>query len=113
MPCPAPPAAEQQRRAEPLESAEPLEPVEPPEPQLDTDLPEHVRADVLKPFTGDLEEIIKRRVIRLGVTFKGHAPSPVDSHRWLVQVVALGKLRLARLIPNASSEGVRYVRCSV
>ena len=64
-----PPAAQQQRPAEPLESAEPLEPVEPPESQLDTDLPEDVRADLLKPFTGDLEEIIKRRVIRMGVTF--------------------------------------------
>jgi membrane-bound lytic murein transglycosylase MltF len=58
-----PPPAEQQR------PSEPPEPAEPPESQLDTELPEFVREDVLKPFTGDLDEMIKRRVIRIGVTF--------------------------------------------
>ena len=52
-----PPAAQPQRPAEPLGS------------QLDTELPEWVREDVLKPFTGDLDEMVKRRVIRMGVTF--------------------------------------------
>ena len=32
-------------------------------------LPEELRGAVLKPFTGDLDEMIKRRVIRVAVTF--------------------------------------------
>jgi ABC-type amino acid transport substrate-binding protein len=44
-------------------------PEPPPAPQLDTDLPEWVNEDVLKPFTGDLDQMRKRRVIRMGVTF--------------------------------------------
>jgi hypothetical protein len=28
-----------------------------------------VREDVLKPFTGDLDEMVKRRVLRIGVTY--------------------------------------------
>ena len=55
----APPAAK------PAEEAEaPLPPSE-----LDTQLPESVRGAVFKPFTGDLDEMIKRRAVRIGVTF--------------------------------------------
>ncbi len=32
-------------------------------------LPESMRGVVLNPFTGDLDEMVKRRVIRVGVTF--------------------------------------------
>ena len=32
-------------------------------------LPETVRATLDKPFTGDLDEMVKRRLIRVGVTF--------------------------------------------
>jgi membrane-bound lytic murein transglycosylase MltF len=37
--------------------------------ELESELPPAVREAVLKPFTGDLDEIVKRRVVRLGVTF--------------------------------------------
>jgi ABC-type amino acid transport substrate-binding protein len=52
----------------------PVEPPErlqelPPSSALETGLPDHVREDVLKPFTGDLDEMVRRRVIRIGVTF--------------------------------------------
>ncbi len=33
------------------------------------ELPEDIRAAILKPFTADLDEMVKRRVIRVGVTF--------------------------------------------
>ena len=33
------------------------------------DLSEDLRAAILKPFTGDLDELLKRRLIRVGVTF--------------------------------------------
>src|SRR5262245_47828945 len=44
---------------------------EPPLPpsQLETSLPEGVRDAVLSRFTGDLDEMIKRRLIRVGVSF--------------------------------------------
>jgi membrane-bound lytic murein transglycosylase MltF len=51
--------------AQPAEEAEPALPSSP----LDTQLPEGVREDVLKPFTGDLDEMVKRRVLRIGVTY--------------------------------------------
>jgi len=52
----------------------PVEPPErlqelPPSSALETELPDHVREDILKPFTGDLDEMVRRRVIRIGVTF--------------------------------------------
>jgi membrane-bound lytic murein transglycosylase MltF len=37
--------------------------------ELESELPPSVREAVLKPFTGDLDEIVKRRAVRLGVTF--------------------------------------------
>ena len=37
--------------------------------ELESQLPPAVREAVLKPFTGDLDEIVKRRAMRLGVTF--------------------------------------------
>jgi membrane-bound lytic murein transglycosylase MltF len=55
------PAAQQA----PIEEAEaPLPPSD-----LETQLPPSVRAVVLTPFTGDLDELGKRRVVRIGVTF--------------------------------------------
>ena len=55
----------------PEASAAPSAPAEPelPASPLDTQLPEGVREDVLKAFTGDLDEIVKRRVLRIGVTY--------------------------------------------
>jgi len=57
------PAAQPQ--AEPSEEAEaPLPPSD-----LDTQLPPAVRDAVLKPFTGDLDAMVERRAVRIGVTF--------------------------------------------
>jgi membrane-bound lytic murein transglycosylase MltF len=46
------------------EDEAPLPPVE-----LETELPPSVRETVLKPFTGDADELVKRRVVRIGVAF--------------------------------------------
>jgi len=51
--------------AQPAEEAEPELPSSP----LDTELLPGAREDVLKPFTGDLDEMVKRRVLRIGVTY--------------------------------------------
>jgi len=40
-----------------------------PPSQIETQLPPEVRDKVLKPFTGDLDEMVKRRLVRVGVTF--------------------------------------------
>ena len=40
-----------------------------PPPSYETDLPEGVRAMLGKTFTGDLDEMVARRMIRVGVTF--------------------------------------------
>jgi membrane-bound lytic murein transglycosylase MltF len=40
-----------------------------PPPAFEAGLPEGIRAVMAKPFTGDFDEMAKRRVIRLGVTF--------------------------------------------
>jgi membrane-bound lytic murein transglycosylase MltF len=55
----------------PAQKAEAIEEVEAPLPPSDfeTQLPPSVREAVLKPFTGDLDELVKRRVVRVGVTF--------------------------------------------
>jgi membrane-bound lytic murein transglycosylase MltF len=45
-------------------SDEPLPPV-----AYESALPETVRANLNKPFKGDLDEMVKRRVVRIGVTF--------------------------------------------
>jgi len=37
--------------------------------ELESDLPPSVREAVLKPFTGDLDQLVKRRVVRIGVTY--------------------------------------------
>ena len=51
--------------ANPADGAEdPLPPSE-----LDTQLPLAVRDLLYKPFTGDLDEMVKRRIVRVGVTF--------------------------------------------
>ena len=53
------------KQAAPIEEAEaPLPP-----PDLETLLPPSVRAVVLKPFTGDFDELVRRRAVRIGVTF--------------------------------------------
>ena len=51
--------------------ATPVEEVEAPLPpsELQTQLPLAVREVVLSPFTGDLDEMVKRRMVRVGVTF--------------------------------------------
>ncbi len=56
------PAAEQ---APPIEEAE----ASLPPSELETRLPPSVRAAVLSPFTGDVDELVKRRVVRIGVAF--------------------------------------------
>jgi membrane-bound lytic murein transglycosylase MltF len=62
---PAAPAAEPQPAAPPAgDSDAPLPP-----PQFETALPEPVRAMLGKTFTGDLDEMVARRMIRVGVTF--------------------------------------------
>jgi membrane-bound lytic murein transglycosylase MltF len=40
-----------------------------PPSDLESQLPASVREIVLKPFTGDLDELVKRRAVRVGVTF--------------------------------------------
>jgi membrane-bound lytic murein transglycosylase MltF len=49
----------------------PVEEAEPPLPpsELETELPPAVLEAVLKPFTGDLDSLVKRRIVRVGVTF--------------------------------------------
>jgi membrane-bound lytic murein transglycosylase MltF len=62
----APAAAATPPAAKPVAEAEaPL----PPPPAFETELPEGIRNVLAKPFTGDLDEIVKRRLVRLGVTF--------------------------------------------
>ena len=40
-----------------------------PPPAYESALPESVRAELNKPFKGDLDEMVKRRLVRIGVTF--------------------------------------------
>jgi len=40
-----------------------------PPSELETQLPESVREALMKPFTGDFDEMVKRRLIRIGVPF--------------------------------------------
>ena len=59
--------------AGPIAAAEPALPVaeadEPlPPPVYESALPEAVRAALDKPFKGDLDEMVKRRLVRIGVT---------------------------------------------
>ena len=53
------------------QQAAPIEQVETPLPPsvLETQLPPSVREAVLKPFTGDVDSLVKRRVVRIGVAF--------------------------------------------
>jgi len=55
----------------PTEKAEPIEAATTPLPpsELETQLPPSVREGVLKPFTGDLDELVRHRAVRIGVTF--------------------------------------------
>ncbi|HEX6850047.1 MAG TPA: transporter substrate-binding domain-containing protein, partial [Candidatus Polarisedimenticolaceae bacterium] len=63
---PKPPAP-----AEPAPVTTPVEEAEAPLPpsELETQLPPAVLEGVLKAFTGDLDAMVKRRVVRIGVTF--------------------------------------------
>ena len=58
-------------RPVPAPAAKPVEPAEEPLPpsELETQLPEGVREALLKPYTGDFDGMVKRRLIRIGVTF--------------------------------------------
>jgi membrane-bound lytic murein transglycosylase MltF len=59
------PAGEPRVAATPADQADaPLPP-----PAFESALPNGVQAIVFKPFTGDLDEMVKRRLIRLGVTY--------------------------------------------
>jgi membrane-bound lytic murein transglycosylase MltF len=60
-----------EKAATPLGTTEPAEEPLPPLPPSDfeTQLPAEVREAVLKPFTGDLDEMVARRVVRVGVMF--------------------------------------------
>jgi hypothetical protein len=40
-----------------------------PAPKLQTELSEDIQQDLLKPFTGDLDRMVMRRIVRIGVTF--------------------------------------------
>jgi membrane-bound lytic murein transglycosylase MltF len=51
----------------PTDAANPADVLPPSE--FESQLPEGVRALTTKPFTGDFDEMVKRRLIRLGVTF--------------------------------------------
>ena len=63
--APAAPAAEPQPAAPPADDPDaPLPP-----PAFESNLPEGVRAMLGKTFTGDLDEMVARRMIRVGVTF--------------------------------------------
>src|SRR5688500_8104635 len=55
--------------AEPAAESEAEPAVELPPSRLDTQLPPAVRDLVLTPLTGDLDAMIKRRLVRIGVTF--------------------------------------------
>jgi membrane-bound lytic murein transglycosylase MltF len=57
--------------ATPASVQPPAEETEPPLPpsELETQLPPGVREALLKPSTGDLDEMLKRRLVRIGVTF--------------------------------------------
>jgi membrane-bound lytic murein transglycosylase MltF len=53
------------QQAPPLEEAEaPLPPSE-----IETQLPASVREAVLRPFAGDIDSLVKRRIVRIGVAF--------------------------------------------
>ena len=63
-------ATEAPDEAAPTAAAPADEPDEPlPPPAYETALPESVRAVLSAPFTGDLDQMISRRVIRVGVTY--------------------------------------------
>src|SRR4051794_8167827 len=53
------------QKPEPIEQGE----VALPPFELESELPPSVREAVLKPFTGDLDELVKRRAVRIGVTY--------------------------------------------
>jgi len=65
-PAEQPPAASGAPTAETAaeEAEDPLPPSE-----IETQLPPAVREVLLKPFTGDLDEMVKRRLVRIGVTY--------------------------------------------
>src|SRR5262245_57094863 len=64
---PAPAPAAGPAPAQPAAKAEPAEEIPPPTYELG--LPEDMRGLIEQPFTGDLDALVKRRLIRVGVTF--------------------------------------------
>jgi len=63
------PAAEQAPAASTAPAAENPAEVAEMAPSVDSTVPEGLHAILAKPFTGDFDEMVKRRVIRLGVTY--------------------------------------------
>src|SRR4051794_31506002 len=61
---PAPPSGSNATPQADAASDEPLPPS-----RLDTELDPGIRAYVGEPFTGDLDQMVKRRLVRIGVTF--------------------------------------------
>ena len=64
---PAAPAANPAAEVAAKAAAEAEAPLPPSE--IETQLPPAVRDDILKPFTGDLDGMVERRLVRIGVTF--------------------------------------------
>lgn len=62
------PAAAQAETAAPSAAPAPSEETSP-RPAYETGLPESVRANLAKPFTGDFDEMVARRLVRVGVTY--------------------------------------------
>ncbi len=65
----SPASVDPSRPAAQPQAAKPAdEPDELPPSELETSLPPAVREAILKPFTGDFDEMVKHRVVRVGVT---------------------------------------------
>jgi membrane-bound lytic murein transglycosylase MltF len=56
-------------QADPAKETEAATEAELPSSEIETRLPASVRESLLKPFTGDLDEMVKRRLVRVGVTY--------------------------------------------
>jgi len=63
-PAGAPPEPAPATAAQPADADEPLPP-----PAFETAIPEAARALISEPFTGDLDQMVARRLIRVGVTY--------------------------------------------
>src|SRR5436190_1556917 len=63
------PASSGQTAAAPPAGANAGDEIDLPPSELESRLPSGMSDIVLKPFTGDLDEMVKRRVVRIGVTY--------------------------------------------